>query len=156
MSENIPSIPGGLPPKPAEVAKIQPKKETVRINLPPKPTASPTIKLPTLPAGAPPVSLGTAAPIAASAAAPAPASKVPPPPASGAPVTRVAGGSPNRPSAPPSGVSATPAHRPVQAPTVATVSKLDKGLAVFAAVVSLIAVGGAVYLAFFTYHESVL
>ena len=33
--------------------KVQPKKETVRINLPPKPSAAPTIKLPTLPPGGP-------------------------------------------------------------------------------------------------------
>ena len=33
--------------------RVQPKKETVRINLPPKPTAAPTIKLPTLPPGGP-------------------------------------------------------------------------------------------------------
>jgi len=43
----IPAAPGPIvPPKPPEAAKVQPKKETVRINLPPKPTASPTIKLP--------------------------------------------------------------------------------------------------------------
>ena len=54
MPENIPSVPGGaLPPKPAEAAKVQPKKETVRINLPPKPTSAPTIKLPTLASGPP-------------------------------------------------------------------------------------------------------
>ena len=33
--------------------KVQPKKETVRITLPPKPSAAPTIKLPTLPPGGP-------------------------------------------------------------------------------------------------------
>jgi hypothetical protein len=54
MAENIPSLPGGaVPPKPPEGSKIQPKKETVRINLPPKPSAAPTIKLPTLPPGGP-------------------------------------------------------------------------------------------------------
>ena len=40
---NIPS--GAVPPKPTEGAKVQPKKETVRISLPPKPTAKETVRL---------------------------------------------------------------------------------------------------------------
>src|ERR1043166_9424927 len=53
---NSPVPPGGVPPKPPEAAQVQPKKETVRIALPPKPTSAPTIKLPSLPAtGAAPV-----------------------------------------------------------------------------------------------------
>ena len=52
-----------MPPKPAEASKVQPKKETVRINLPPKPTSAPTIKLPTLAPGTPPASSGSAAPV---------------------------------------------------------------------------------------------
>src|SRR6202451_1483474 len=60
---------GALPPAKKETGKVQPKKETVRINLPPKPTAAPTIKLPTLPPGGP-----TGAP---SAPAPPPASAPP-------------------------------------------------------------------------------
>jgi hypothetical protein len=56
MADNPPSIPGApsgaVPPK-KETGKVQPKKETVRINLPPKPSAAPTIKLPTLPPGGP-------------------------------------------------------------------------------------------------------
>ena len=56
MAENLPTSPGGaLPPKPAESSKVQPKKETVRINLPPKPTSAPTIKLPTLAPGSAPL-----------------------------------------------------------------------------------------------------
>src|SRR6266571_523783 len=52
MAENDPNPPpGAVPPKPSEAAKVQPKKETVRISLPPKPAA--TIKLPTLPGGPP-------------------------------------------------------------------------------------------------------
>ena len=47
-----------MPPKPAEAAKVQPKKETVRINLPPKPTSAPTIKLPTLAQSGPAASAG--------------------------------------------------------------------------------------------------
>ena len=47
MADNMPNPPSGaVPPKPTEAAKVQPKKETVRINLPPKPTAAPTIKIP--------------------------------------------------------------------------------------------------------------
>src|SRR5262245_55166708 len=69
MADNNPNPPlGGVPPKPAEAAKVQPKKETVRISLPPKPTA--TIKLPTLPAAAPTPS------------SPSPAGVVAPPPSS--------------------------------------------------------------------------
>ncbi|OGI64095.1 hypothetical protein A3H53_01805 [Candidatus Nomurabacteria bacterium RIFCSPLOWO2_02_FULL_40_10] len=33
-------------PKPAEATKVQPKKETIRKNLPPRPTVAPTIKIP--------------------------------------------------------------------------------------------------------------
>ena len=53
MAENIPSVPSGAVPPKKETGKVQPKKETVRINLPPKPSAAPTIKLPTLPPGGP-------------------------------------------------------------------------------------------------------
>src|SRR5438270_6930303 len=53
MAENIPPGPGGAIPPKKETGKVQPKKETVRINLPPKPSAAPTIKLPTLPPGGP-------------------------------------------------------------------------------------------------------
>ena len=43
MSEPNPNPPaGGVPPKPAEAAKVQPKKETVRITLPPKAGVRPT------------------------------------------------------------------------------------------------------------------
>ena len=53
MPDNIPNIPQGAVPPKKETGKVQPKKETVRINLPPKPSAAPTIKLPTLPPGGP-------------------------------------------------------------------------------------------------------
>ena len=67
MAETPPNISSGavLPPK-KETGKVQPKKETVRINLPPKPSAAPTIKLPTLPPGGP-----TGAPTAIPAPTPA-------------------------------------------------------------------------------------
>ncbi|MGB7767647.1 MAG: hypothetical protein WBN22_02185, partial [Verrucomicrobiia bacterium] len=73
MAETPPNIPHGavLPPK-KETGKVQPKKETVRINLPPKPSAAPTIKLPTLPPGGP-----TGAPTAIPAPTPAPPATAP-------------------------------------------------------------------------------
>jgi hypothetical protein len=124
MAENIPNLPGGaVPPKP-ETSKIQPKKETVRINLPPKPSAAPTIKLPTLPPGGPAV------------AAPAP---LPPPPTSGARAAAPAPATQSRPAAqrPPA-----QAQRQVAVPRV---SGLDTGLAIAAAVVALVAVGVTAY-----------
>ena len=70
MAENIPNVPGGAVPPKKETGKVQPKKETVRINLPPKPSAAPTIKLPTLPPGGPAGgSPGAPAPVAAAHAA---------------------------------------------------------------------------------------
>src|SRR5947209_18293294 len=81
MAENIPNIPTGAVPPKKETGKVQPKKETVRINLPPKPSAAPTIKLPTLPPGGP----SAAAPAAAlSTAAAAPAHAPSPPRPGGA------------------------------------------------------------------------
>src|SRR3954468_7110400 len=84
MAEPTPDQPmppiGGMPPKPAEAAKVQPKKETVRIALPPKPTAAPTIKLPSLPpTGAAPGAAPrpAAAPIAATQQIPSPAAAAP-------------------------------------------------------------------------------
>jgi hypothetical protein len=146
MAENIPTSPGGgpIPPRPAEASKVQPKKETVRINLPPKPTAAPTIKLPTLAPGAPPPASGSAAPVAA--AAPAPAKAAAPaarPTSSGAPqaasVTTVA--------APASKPAPAPAPRPM-APVVSGVTGLDKGLAIGALVACLGALGTVIYLVY--------
>jgi hypothetical protein len=146
MAENIPNTPGGaMPPKPAEAAKVQPKKETVRINLPPKPTSAPTIKLPTLAPGAPPPqSAGVAAPVAA--AAPIAASKAPAPP-----VPPPAGAAASRVAAPATAIKPAPA--PVAAPRPMMVAAtgltgLDKGLAIAAAVISLASAGIVIYLAF--------
>src|SRR5690242_20249152 len=95
-----------LPPTPPpseqmrkSTGKVQPKKETVRINLPPKPTAAPTIKLPTLPPGGP---------TGASAARPAPAPSAAPPRSAAAPVAPA----PQRGAAP---VATTAAARPAPA-----------------------------------------
>lgn len=120
MAENLPNLPpGAVPPKPAEVAKVQPKKETVRINLPPKPSAAPTIKLPTPPA-----------------AAQAPAPPVPAAAPSAAPVTA--------PSAAPVARAAAPAAprtpMPMAHSAAAGVSTIDKGLAIAVALVGVIGV----------------
>ena len=126
-----------MPPK-KETGKVQPKKETVRINLPPKPSAAPTIKLPTLPPGGPTGAAG--APIAP--AAPTVASSAPAlaPRASSAPVAQK-----------PGAAAAPAAQRPVSRPAAAagaTVSGMDKALAIAAMIAGIIAVAGAVYLAF--------
>jgi hypothetical protein len=129
MAENIPNIPiGAVPPK-KETGKVQPKKETVRINLPPKPSAAPTIKLPTLPPGGPAVPAAAApAPAAAPAAAPR---------ATAAPVAAA------RPMAAPA--AAAPARSaPVQ--VVSQSSPADTILAIAAAILGLAAVGTTIYM----------
>src|SRR5579862_8007337 len=128
MAENNPTSPGAaLPPKPAEASKVQPKKETVRINLPPKPTSAPTIKLPTLaPGTAPPVAAASAAaPVAATttAAPPPPSSKAAPPP----PTPPPAGAPARMSSTVPKQPAAAPAAAPAPRPAAAGVSGLDKG-----------------------------
>lgn len=122
---NVPGAPQGAEPMKKSTGKVQPKKETVRINLPPKPSAAPTIKLPTLPPGGP-----TNVPMA-----PTPPSAAPARPAPAAPVQRPT--TAPRPSAP---VAPRPA--------VATISPLDKVLAIIALVCTVGAVGTTVYLAF--------
>jgi hypothetical protein len=139
MAENIPNIPTGAVPPKKETGKVQPKKETVRINLPPKPSAAPTIKLPTLPPGGPtggPAAAAAPAP-ALSTAAPAHAPSPPPAPRAGAAAPAAA-----RSSAP------APAPRPAPAPVVIApaLSGLDTILAIAAAVAGLIAVGTTAYL----------
>ena len=134
MAENIPNMPGGaVPPKPGEAAKVQPKKETVRINLPPKPTAAPTVRLPT------PASGGVSAPAAASAAPVAVAATA----ATAATAAAVA--SPpvqavKAPTAVQRAVSSAPAAPTVSAyrpGTTTAVSALDKALVIAAAVFGL-------------------
>ncbi len=114
--------------------KVQPKKETVRINLPPKPSAAPTIKLPTLPPAGP-SGMPTGAPSAAAPAA-APAA----PRAAAAPAIQ-------RPTAA-TGQSAQRTVAPVAAPRVQTISPVDKILAIVALVAVLAGAGTTVYLAF--------
>ena len=117
---------GAVPPRPAEAAKVQPKKETVRINLPPKPTTAPTIKLPT-PVAATTVTATAAAPATHPTSSPGPAATVSAT-ASAAPAAapRAASGAAPKAAAPP---------RPV----TAGISKADVFLAAAAAVASLVA-----------------
>ena len=141
MADNIPNVPAGAVPPKKETGKVQPKKETVRINLPPKPSAAPTIKLPTLPPGGPTGAGGiplpsAAAPSAAAHAAPAPAA---PRTATAAPVAqRQPAGAPQQPQK----RAAAPAAG------AATVSGLDKTIALVAAVAGLVAIGSTAWLAF--------
>lgn len=136
----LPGAPTGAEPLKKSTGKVQPKKETVRINLPPKPTAAPTIKLPTLPPGGP-----TGAPSAApapAAAAPAPAFKAAAAPAAAAPKAAAPAPAAGSASAP---RPAAAAPRPSAPAAPAAIKQLDKILILSAAVASLVAVGGAVW-----------
>jgi hypothetical protein len=131
MADIPPSIPGApsgaVPPK-KETGKVQPKKETVRINLPPKPSAAPTIKLPTLPPGGA-TGAPSAAPVAAKSA-----------PIAAPALQRTTASAPVSQQRPP------PApQRPAAAPTI---GGIDRFLAVFAAIAGLIAVGVTAYLGY--------
>jgi len=136
MAENIPNIPGGAVSPKKETGKVQPKKETVRINLPPKPSAAPTIKLPTLPPGGPAGMPGAApAPAVGHAAPAAPA--------------RTGAAAPAAPTAARGPASAPAAPRPAAAPVAAgprPASTLDTIFAIAAAVVGLAAAGTVVYI----------
>ena len=128
MAENMPNLPtGAVPPKPAEPAKVQPKKETVRISLPPKPTAAPTVRIPV--PSMPSAAVASAAAPAAPALTPAPAAPV------GAPAPRPAPTSPTLTSAP------RPAAAPAR-PAPAGVGLLESVLAVTAAVLGVVALAG--------------
>jgi hypothetical protein len=117
--------------------RVQPKKETVRINLPPKPTAAPTIKLPTLPPGGP-TGASSGAPMA------------PAPPVPGAPALRssAAPAAAARSAAAAPAAATTAAPRPVAKPAAApsNIKPLDKILAIAAAVLALAAVGLTVWM----------
>ena len=126
MAENIPNLPSGAAPPKKETGKVQPKKETVRINLPPKPSAAPTIKLPTLPPGGPTGGPAPAPP------APAPAAAAPP-----APAPRAGAAAPAATARP---TAAAP--RQAAAPMAARpgLGMLDTILAIAAAVIGVLAV----------------
>lgn len=124
----MPGAPTGAEPMKKSTGKVQPKKETVRISLPPKPTAAPTIKLPTLPPGGPTGAPGSAPAFAPRAAAPAAS----------------AAAAPRAGAAPAAGPAAAQRPAPVTRPAVVAVPAirpLDKILIYAAAVASLAAVG---------------
>jgi hypothetical protein len=128
IPSNIPGAPtGAVPPVKKETGKVQPKKETVRINLPPKPSTAPTIKLPTLPPGGP-----TGAPSAAPLSTSAPKTSAAP---AAAPRTAAAAA-----AAPVAQTRSAPAQRaaPAAAPTIGA---LDNALVIFAVVAGLVAAG---------------
>jgi hypothetical protein len=129
-TSNIPNVPAGaVPPPKKETGKVQPKKETVRISLPPKPSTAPTIKLPTLPPGGP-----TGASSGAIPSASAPTQAVPR--ATAAPVT-----TPSRAAAPaaPQALRVAPAAAP-------TINSLDRILIIAAAVAAVFAVGTVIWM----------
>ncbi len=136
----LPGTPTGAEPLKKSTGKVQPKKETVRINLPPKPTAAPTIKLPTLPPGGP-TGAPSAAPIAPppSAAAPGTALRTAAAPAAAAPAAPTKGAAPTAAQKP------APVAQRAAAPIVPSIKTLDKVLIFSAAVASLAAVGGVVW-----------
>jgi len=135
IPQNIPGAPtGAVPPVKKETGKVQPKKETVRINLPPKPSAAPTIKLPTLPPGGPtgaPSAAPQAVGVAKSAAAPVAAAPRAATTAAAAPVAQ--------PRTSPAVQRAAPAGAP-------TIGALDQILIIAAAVAGLFAVGTVVWM----------
>jgi len=129
---DIPPIPGapmGAEPMKKSTGKVQPKKETVRINLPPKPSAAPTIKLPTLPPGGPTGASG--------------ANPIQPPPA-GAPALRSSAAAPaaqQRTTAAAPATQSRPAPAAQRSAVAPTVSTFDKILAIAACITALAAVG---------------
>ena len=135
MADNIPNVPAGAVPPKKETGKVQPKKETVRINLPPKPSAAPTIKLPTLPPGGP-------------------SGHMPAPGASPAPAPRAAAPAPAMQAPRAVAAPASSAARPMAAPApvgAATIGTLDKILVIVAMVAALIAIGSTCYLNFMVF-----
>jgi hypothetical protein len=128
-----PGLPGGAVPPPMKksTGRVQPKKETVRINLPPKPTAAPTIKLPTLPPGGP-----TGAP------------SVIPLPSAAAPLATKPATAPRSAAAPVATARPAPASQRPAAAAAPTVGVFDKILAITAMVAALFAVGSVLYLMF--------
>jgi hypothetical protein len=124
MADNIPSMPSGAMP---------PKKETVRINLPPKPSAAPTIKMPTLPPG------GAVGGAPVGVAAPA---------AGGHPATTVTAAPPSRATAAPMAAPkpGTSVHATAAPRAAATVSPADNFLVYGAALAALAAVGTTLYI----------
>jgi hypothetical protein len=131
---DIPPINPGAEPLKKSTGRVQPKKETVRINLPPKPTAAPTIKLPTLPPGGPTGAAG-GSPL------------VPTPPSTTA-LRSSASPAAQRSAAAAPAASATQQRSAPARPAAAAsaMSPVDKFLAIAAAVVGLAAIGTTVWM----------
>jgi hypothetical protein len=135
----LPNAPTGAEPLKKSTGKVQPKKETVRINLPPKPTAAPTIKLPTLPPGGPTGAPSAMPAMASAPAAPAPALRT-------AAAAAVPAAAPAKPGAAPvAAPKGAPIAQRAAAPVVPSIKTLDKVLIFSAAFASLVAVGGVVW-----------
>ncbi|HSY74214.1 MAG TPA: hypothetical protein VK810_01980 [Dongiaceae bacterium] len=128
-----PFSPAGAEPMKKSTGKVQPKKETVRINLPPKPSAAPTIKLPTLPPGGP---------TGASGGVPLQSAKTPPTAAA----PRAAGVAGAAPVAQARSAAPAPQPRAAALVVVPTVSTFDKILAIAACIAALAAVGTTVWM----------
>ena len=134
IPQNIPGAPvGAVPPVKKETGKVQPKKETVRINLPPKPSTAPTIKLPTLPPGGP-TGAPSAVPLPSAAKTPSAAPAAPAPRASSAAAAPVSQARP-----------APAAQRPAPA-AAPTIGALDNILVIAATVAALFAAGTVVWM----------
>ena len=135
IPQNIPGAPAGaVPPVKKETGKVQPKKETVRINLPPKPSTAPTIKLPTLPPGGA-TGAPSAVPLPSAAAKPAST-----PATAAAPRAAAAAAAPVAQQRP---VSTVQRAVPAGAPALGT---LDQFLIMAAAAVGLFAIGTVVWM----------
>jgi hypothetical protein len=133
IPSNIPNVPmGAVPPMKKSTGKVQPKKETVRINLPPKPSAAPTIKLPTLPPGGP-TGAPSGVPVPSSSAGQSHAAPV-------AAAPRATAAAPMAQSRP-----APAVQRPVVV-AAPTIGALDQMLAIAAAITGLIAVGTTIWM----------
>jgi hypothetical protein len=135
IPSNIPGAPAGaVPPVKKETGKVQPKKETVRINLPPKPSTAPTIKLPTLPPGGP-TGAPSAVPLSTSAAKAHPASTA------AAPRTAAAAA-----AAPVAQTRSAPAVQRAAPAAAPTFGALDNILVIAAVVAGLFAAGTVVWM----------
>jgi len=131
IPSNIPGAPAGaVPPVKKETGKVQPKKETVRINLPPKPSAAPTIKLPTLPPGGP-TGAPSAAPLTTAKTSSAPTAAAPRATAAAAPAAQT------RPA---------PAVQRAVLAAAPTFGALDNILVIAAVVAGLFAAGTVVWM----------
>jgi hypothetical protein len=131
IPSNIPGAPtGAVPPVKKETGKVQPKKETVRINLPPKPSTAPTIKLPTLPPGGP-TGAPSAAPLSTAART------------SSQPATAAA---PRAAAAPAAQTRSAPAVQRAVPAAAPTFGALDNILVIAAVVAGLFAAGTVVWM----------